>query len=101
MEKNERAPDESTLAARFVTALYIEDEPQWIARLLDLGAATHSHDSKAETPQPIAEAKATPHNLPIQLTSFIGREKEIVEIKLLLSKSEPSVRLLTLTGHGG
>jgi predicted ATPase/class 3 adenylate cyclase len=36
-------------------------------------------------------------NLPIQLTSFVGREKEISEIKALLNSS----RLVTLTGSGG
>ncbi len=36
-------------------------------------------------------------NLPLQLTSFIGREREIAEIKRLLSVT----RLLTLTGSGG
>ena len=101
LEQNERAPEEATLAARFVPALYIEDELQWVARLLELGATTHSHAPEADAPQPIAEAKSTPHNLPIQLTSFIGREKGIIEIKRLLTKSEGSVRLLTLTGHGG
>jgi predicted ATPase/transcriptional regulator with XRE-family HTH domain len=105
LEQNERAPEEATLAARFVPALYIEDEPQWVARLLELGATTHSHAPEADAPQPIAEAKPTPQNLPIQLTSFIGREKEITEIKRLLAgkkgESEGSVRLLTLTGHGG
>jgi predicted ATPase len=100
LEQNERAPEEATLAARFVPALYIEDEPQWVVRLLELGATTHSHAPNADVLQPIAEAKSTPHNLPIQLTSFIGREKEIAEIKRLLS-NEGSVRLLTLTGHGG
>lgn len=101
LEQNERAPEEATLAARFVPALYIEDEPQWVARLLDLGTATHTHAPEADALQPIAEAKPTPHNLPIQLTSFIGREKEITEIKRFLTKSEGSVRLLTLTGPGG
>lgn len=38
-----------------------------------------------------------PNNLPRQLTSFIGREREIEEVKRLLS----STRLLTLTGTGG
>lgn len=38
-----------------------------------------------------------PHNLPLQLTSFIGREREIAEVKRLLGTS----RLLTLTGAGG
>ena len=37
------------------------------------------------------------HNLPTQLTSFIGREQQIDEITALLSKT----RLLTLTGPGG
>src|SRR5262245_45211732 len=101
LEKNERAPDEATLAARFVPALYIEDEPQWVARLLELGAATHAHTSESDAPQPIGEPRPTPHNLPIQLTSFIGREKEIIEIKRLLSKNEGGLRLLTLTGPGG
>lgn len=37
------------------------------------------------------------NNLPTLLTSFIGREKEITEMKSLLKKA----RLLTLTGSGG
>ncbi len=37
------------------------------------------------------------NNLPIQATSFVGREKEIKEVKALLAKT----RLLTLTGSGG
>jgi len=36
-------------------------------------------------------------NLPLQLTSFIGREREIAGVKRLLE----SARLLTLTGPGG
>jgi predicted ATPase/DNA-binding CsgD family transcriptional regulator len=39
----------------------------------------------------------TPHNLPLQLTSFIGREREIAEVRRLLAMT----RLLTLTGAGG
>jgi predicted ATPase len=38
-----------------------------------------------------------PNNLPVQLTSFIGREKEIAEVTNLLS----TIRLVTLTGSGG
>ncbi len=38
-----------------------------------------------------------PNNLPLQLTSFIGRERDLVEVKRLVSIS----RLVTLTGAGG
>ncbi|MEV4613269.1 BTAD domain-containing putative transcriptional regulator [Kitasatospora sp. NPDC049258] len=37
------------------------------------------------------------HNLPAQMTSFIGRERELTEVQELLARS----RLLTLTGPGG
>ncbi|HKG55334.1 MAG TPA: adenylate/guanylate cyclase domain-containing protein, partial [Anaerolineales bacterium] len=40
---------------------------------------------------------AFPNNLPVQLTTFIGREKEIAEVKQELLKH----RLVTLTGSGG
>ena len=51
------------------------------------------------TPQsrPIWPPRRRPHNLPRQLTSFIGREGEIVEIKRLLGVAP----LVTLTGSGG
>jgi hypothetical protein len=38
-----------------------------------------------------------PHNLPLELSSFVGREKEMAEVKWLLEDN----RLLTLTGPGG
>jgi predicted ATPase/class 3 adenylate cyclase len=41
--------------------------------------------------------ESVPNNLPVQLTSFIGRERELGEVKRLLASS----RLLTLTGSGG
>src|SRR5258706_601267 len=44
-----------------------------------------------------AEPAAARHNLPQQLTSFIGRENEIAQVKELLA----TTRLLTLTGAGG
>jgi predicted ATPase/DNA-binding CsgD family transcriptional regulator len=43
------------------------------------------------TPKPL------PNNLPLELSSFVGREREIVEVKRLLEDN----RLLTLTGPGG
>jgi predicted ATPase/class 3 adenylate cyclase len=51
---------------------------------------------KAEFPAP-KSLSTLPNNLPLQLTSFIGREKEMAEIKALIK----SARLVTLTGSGG
>jgi predicted ATPase/class 3 adenylate cyclase len=46
---------------------------------------------------PLKTLDARPNNLPVQLTSFIGREKEIKKVKELLN----NIHLLTLTGPGG
>lgn len=46
---------------------------------------------------PLRSLNEQPNNLPVQLTRFIGREREIAEIRALL----PTARLLTLTGVGG
>ncbi len=46
---------------------------------------------------PLRSLDAHRHNLPIQLTSFIGRTREIAEVKRLLG----AARLVTLTGSGG
>lgn len=51
----------------------------------------------ASTPPAHHGAPPPNNNLPLQLTSFIGRGKEIAEVKQLFSKT----RLLTLTGSGG
>ena len=41
--------------------------------------------------------EATPNNLPQQLTSFVGRESDLAELKQLAAR----IRLLTLLGVGG
>ena len=46
---------------------------------------------------PLKTLDARPNNLPVQLTSFIGREKEITDVKKILT----GARLLTLLGPGG
>ncbi|MFC2093280.1 adenylate/guanylate cyclase domain-containing protein, partial [Bacteroidota bacterium] len=46
---------------------------------------------------PLKTLDARPNNLPVQLTSFIGREEEIKKVKELLKITH----LLTLTGPGG
>ncbi len=53
-------------------------------------------DLRSEFP-PLMTQKAPPTNLPVQLTSFVGRSRELSEVKQLLSQG----RLLTLTGPSG
>jgi predicted ATPase len=61
-------------------------------RLWQVVAADLPHEFPA-----LKSLNAIPNNLPAQLTSFIGREQEMAEIKRLLAAN----RLLTLTGSGG
>ena len=43
------------------------------------------------------DSSALPHNLPAQVSSFIGREAELAAVRALVARS----RLVTLTGAGG
>jgi predicted ATPase/class 3 adenylate cyclase len=69
--------------------------------LKDLHAPMHLYQVNIPNLQqnfpPLTSADTLPNNLPTQLTSFIGREKEMAEIQSLLR----STRLVTLTGSGG
>jgi predicted ATPase/class 3 adenylate cyclase len=48
---------------------------------------------------PLRSLGARPHNLPTQVTPFLGREREVAEVIALLRS--PHIRLVTLTGPGG
>lgn len=77
-------------------------------QLKDLSRAEHifqivANDVRSDFP-PLKSVQATPNNLPVQLTSFVGREQQITDLKRLLSlqnteSSRP--RLVTFTGAGG
>src|SRR6266704_3022030 len=49
--------------------------------------------------EPTRPGRTSTHNLPAQLTPFLGREQEVTAACALLRR--PDVRLLTLTGTGG
>jgi predicted ATPase/class 3 adenylate cyclase/Tfp pilus assembly protein PilF len=70
-------------------------------RLKDLIQPLHICQVMAEGLQtefpPLKTLDARPNNLPFQLTNFIGREKEMREVKELLA----GTHLLTLLGSGG
>jgi class 3 adenylate cyclase len=72
-----------------------------VHRLRDLGRAERvfglSHPDLPDVKTPLRSADESSRSLPVQLTSFVGRGKELAELDELL----PSTRLLTLTGAGG
>jgi predicted ATPase len=47
----------------------------------------------------VAEARKPAHNLPVPLTPFVGRERQVAEVRQALVG--PEARLLTLSGPGG
>jgi len=64
------------------------DEPQGIAQLLIRGLPSDF---------PAIRTLEVPTNLPVRLTTFVGREREVMQITELLK----TARLVTLTGPGG
>jgi predicted ATPase/class 3 adenylate cyclase len=70
-------------------------------RLKDLARAEHVYQLVAPRLRDqfpaLRSLDELPHNLPMQLTSFVGRENDVAEIKQLLHEN----RLVTLFGSGG
>ena len=70
-------------------------------RLKDLGEAEEPY--QLEHPRlerefpPLRSLDARPHNLPVEISSFVGRDRELSEVRALLE----SKRLVTITGPGG
>lgn len=46
---------------------------------------------------PLRSLESTPNNLPLQVSSFVGRERELLDVQAALERT----RLLTLVGPGG
>jgi predicted ATPase/transcriptional regulator with XRE-family HTH domain len=110
LELNQRLPDLATVAALFVPALGLEEEPETAAQLMQLAASAHGDQLSIgdnltisrvqETTEISKRLESIPSNLPLQLTTFIGRQGELSELTALLSRTSPA-RLVTLTGPGG
>jgi len=100
MEADEYKPSNELALALFAKLGIPEPErTQWVRFARGLAKYPKHHSTSSPREQKI--------NLPIPLTSFIGREKEIETVTHLLTshgggkRSSPVDRLLTLTGAGG
>ena len=74
--------------------LDVRNRTQAVARARQLDLLRRAEDP---APAHAAPAQTVRHNLPAQLTSFVGRQAEIAQIQTLLASS----RLVTLTGPPG
>jgi predicted ATPase/class 3 adenylate cyclase/DNA-binding CsgD family transcriptional regulator len=97
-----------TLLSSATAALVADDLPEgaWLVdqgvhRLRDLSRPEHlfelRHRELAHDFPPLRSLDVLPNNLPAQLTSFVGRERELGEVQELLTGQ----RLVTLAGSGG
>ncbi len=95
------------LVSSVTAELVLPQLPQDVS-LRDLGVHrvkdfSREHIFQLTTPElpsefpPLNTLEFLPNNLPLQLSSFVGREKELREIQKLVQVA----RLLTLTGTGG
>ena len=97
-----------TLLSRTVADRVVGELPEGVTlrdlgrvRLRDLSSPEHVFQLlhpqlRADFP-PLRSLEATPNNLAQQLNSFVGREREAVEVKAMLASN----RLVTLLGMGG
>ena len=77
--------------------LGIQPSEQTLALYERLKAGQETFETRSAITEEKKRKDSPRTNLPIPLTSFIGREREVEEVKRLLS----TTRLLTLTGPGG
>jgi predicted ATPase len=97
LEGNQRMPDPAVVSGQFVEALQLSEQPELAQRLVDMAAAARGQNKAAAQAQEPQATQGPPTNLRVQLTSFVGRESEIADVRRLLA----ATRLLTITGPGG
>ena len=103
LEQNLRLPDIPTIAARFVSALGLENEPKALARLLDLAANVRREDAPAFGVSPY---KGLNYFDEADAELFAGREAlsaKLTErlLSLASSRSSHQTRFLAVVGASG
>jgi predicted ATPase/DNA-binding CsgD family transcriptional regulator len=90
-EPSQRYDDVLSFARALEEASQAISSASFIGALPAIGnTATHTSELRLDTPC---------HNLPRPITTLIGRERELQEVREVLLR--PEVRLVTLTGPGG
>jgi len=79
--------------------LGVEDRAQAVATAARLLGQLESDTSGSDSPLPPPRQDMPRNNLPVQLSPFVGRERELAELADLLS--DETIRLITLLAPGG
>jgi predicted ATPase/DNA-binding XRE family transcriptional regulator len=105
LERGTRRSPYPATVRRLADALDLK-EREMAAMVLAARSTAKSSRAAVETPQLIQQRTSSAtkkarrehhHNLPIELTTFVGREGELAQIKDVVRRN----RLITLTGSGG
>ncbi|HYF63648.1 MAG TPA: helix-turn-helix domain-containing protein, partial [Herpetosiphonaceae bacterium] len=110
LEQNTRTADLSALMALFVPALAIDDQPDLIARLIELATLARENEPGGQvgaTTRTVTASSAriavdggpAPRGFPAPATRLLGRERDLAGVCAELARDE--VRLLTITGAPG
>jgi ATP/maltotriose-dependent transcriptional regulator MalT len=96
LERNQRLPDPATLAALFVPALRLEEQPELASRLIDLArAAREGHRSAAPPPAEPWGTGAIPEPPPVS----VAREPLVAELHARFER-EPGLAICGVAGVG-
>jgi len=99
LEQNDRLPDLATLTARFIPALYAEDQPEVAERLLELAAAVRREDAPAAGLPPYKGLYFFDES---DSELFFGREKLIeILVNRVNTGLDSNQRFLAIVGASG
>jgi WD40 repeat protein/transcriptional regulator with XRE-family HTH domain len=100
LEKNQRRPDLTALKALFIPALHLEEEPELIARFLELAQSARQEDAPAPG---FAPYKGLLFFEEVDADLFFGREVLITQLSDRVAElaSDASRRLLAVLGASG